>query len=92
MSRYDELGVLPDLKKWWDDLGDVYSRTLQNVVERLYDNLEILRRLKKEGHRVGHLRWTLLPSLVKQSRRNYSIPPYASGCAPTDSFRRDAPR
>jgi putative transposase len=56
-SRYDELGVLPDLKKWWDDLGDVYSRTLQNVVERLYDNLETLRRLKEEGHCVGHLRW-----------------------------------
>jgi TatD-related deoxyribonuclease len=33
---------------------------------------------------------TLLPSLVKQSRRNYSIPPYASGYVPADSFRRDA--
>ncbi|EMA44550.1 transposase, IS605 OrfB family protein [Halococcus morrhuae DSM 1307] len=56
-SRYDELGVLTDLKEWWDALGDVYSRTLQNVVERLYDNLETLHRLKEEGHRVGHLRW-----------------------------------
>ena len=56
-SRYDELSILTDLKEWWDALGDVYSRTLQNVVERLYDNLETLRSLKEEGHRVGHLRW-----------------------------------
>jgi putative transposase len=56
-SCYDELGVLTDLKDWWDELGDVYSRTLQNVVKRLYDNLSTLRRLKEEGHRVGHLRW-----------------------------------
>jgi hypothetical protein len=51
----------------------------------------------------GHVAWlrldagdlnllTLLPNLVKQSRRNYSIPPYASGYVPTDSFRRDAPK
>lgn len=56
-TQYDELGVLTDLKEWWDELGDVYSRTLQNVVERLYDNLETFRRLKEEGHRIGRLRW-----------------------------------
>lgn len=48
---------LPDLKEWWTDLRDVYSRTLQVVVERLYDNLRGLSRLKEEGYRVGSLRW-----------------------------------
>jgi putative transposase len=56
-SRYDELGILTDLKEWWGELGDVYSRTLQNVVERLYYNLGTLHRLKEEGHRVGSLNW-----------------------------------
>ena len=27
---------LPDLKKWWDDLNEVYSKVLQTVVERLF--------------------------------------------------------
>jgi putative transposase len=48
---------LPGLKEWWTDLRDVYSRTLQVVVERLYDNLKGLSRLKEEGYRVGSLRW-----------------------------------
>jgi len=48
---------LPDLKEWWDDLNDVYSRTLQVVVERLYDNLSGLSTLKKKGYRVGSLSW-----------------------------------
>lgn len=48
---------LPDLKQWWTDLADVYSRTLQVVVERLYDNLSSLKRLKEEGYRVGSLNW-----------------------------------
>jgi putative transposase len=48
---------LPDLKQWWTDLQDVYSRTLQVVVERLYDNLKGLSRLKEDGYRVGSLNW-----------------------------------
>jgi putative transposase len=48
---------LPDLKEWWDDLNDVYSRTLQVVVERLYDNLESLSALKENGYNVGSLQW-----------------------------------
>lgn len=48
---------LPDLKKWWNDLSDVYSRALQKVVERLYDNLESLKELKANGYSVGSLNW-----------------------------------
>ena len=48
---------LPDLKKWWTDLTDVYSRALQKVVERLYDNLDGLSQLKANGYNVGSLNW-----------------------------------
>jgi putative transposase len=48
---------LPGLKKWWNDLSDVYSRALQKVVERLYDNLESLTELKEKGYNVGSLNW-----------------------------------
>jgi len=49
---------LPDLKKWWDGLSDVYSKVLQTVVERLFDNLKGLSALKKKnGHGVGQLKW-----------------------------------
>jgi len=47
---------LPDLKKWWDGLSDVYSKVLQTVVERLFDNLKGLSALKKNGHGVGQLK------------------------------------
>ncbi|PSQ29662.1 transposase [Halobacteriales archaeon SW_6_65_46] len=64
LNQHDEIPAmttlrseLPDLKQWWTDLADVYSRTLQVVVERLYDNLSSLKRLKEEGYRVGSLNW-----------------------------------
>ena len=41
---------LPDLKRWWDGLSDVYSKVLQTVVERLFDNLKGLSALKKNGY------------------------------------------
>ena len=48
---------LPDLKTWWDGLSDVYSKVLQTVVERLFDNLKGLSALKKNGYGVGQLKW-----------------------------------
>ena len=48
---------LPGLKKWWNELSDVYSRALQKVVERLYDNLQSLAELKANGYNVGSLNW-----------------------------------
>ncbi|GAA0255942.1 RNA-guided endonuclease InsQ/TnpB family protein [Haladaptatus pallidirubidus] len=48
---------LPDLKEWWDDLTDVYSKVLQTVVERLFDNLKGLSALKRKGYGVGMLKW-----------------------------------
>ncbi len=48
---------LPDLKQWWDALSDVYSKVLQTVVERLFDNLNRLSKLKENGYGVGQLKW-----------------------------------
>ncbi len=48
---------LPDLKTWWDDLNDVYSKVLQTVVERLFNNLSGLSALKENGYEVGQLKW-----------------------------------
>jgi putative transposase len=48
---------LPDLKTWWDGLSDVYSKVLQTVVERLFDNLKGLSKLKENGYGVGQLKW-----------------------------------
>jgi putative transposase len=48
---------LPDLKQWWDGLSDVYSKVLQTVVERLFNNLSSLSALKDNGYGVGMLKW-----------------------------------
>ena len=56
-TKYGEINRLPDMKEWWPKLQEVYSRTLQNVVERLYDNLSTLKGLKDNGHKVGQLKW-----------------------------------
>jgi len=48
---------LPDLKKWRDDISDAYSKVLQTVVERLFDNLNGLSELKQNGYGVDQLKW-----------------------------------
>ena len=49
--------MLPDLKDWWDDLNDVYSKVLQMVARRISDNLDRLKGKKENGHKVGMLTW-----------------------------------
>ena len=49
--------MLPDLKDWWDDLNDVYSKVLQMVARRVSDNLDRLKEKKENGHKVGMLKW-----------------------------------
>src|SRR5699024_3653733 len=74
--------LAPLAPKWWWRVGWMLFATHPPTERRI----AVLTALTEDQQR------TLLPNLVKQSRRNYSIPPYASGCAPTDSFRRDATR
>lgn len=56
-ARYAVQGRLPDLKTWWDDLGDIHSKVLQMVVKRVYDNLSTLKAQKENGRTVGILKW-----------------------------------
>ncbi|WP_144920914.1 RNA-guided endonuclease InsQ/TnpB family protein [Halorubrum salsamenti] len=56
-ARYEVQGRLPDLKSWWNDLGDVHSKVLQMVVKRVYDNLSTLKAQKENGRTVGMLKW-----------------------------------
>jgi putative transposase len=56
-ARYEVQGRLPNLKTWWDDLGDVHSKVLQMVVKRVYDNLSTLKAQKENGRAVGMLTW-----------------------------------
>ncbi|WP_254525988.1 RNA-guided endonuclease InsQ/TnpB family protein [Natrinema caseinilyticum] len=56
-ARYEVQGRLPDLKSWWDDLGDIHSKVLQMVVKRVYDNLSTLKAQKEYGRAVGMLTW-----------------------------------
>ena len=56
-TKYGEINKLPSIKKWWPKLSGLYSRTLQNVVERLYDNLSRLKDAKENGRKVGSLKW-----------------------------------
>ncbi len=46
-----------DLKKKYSKLQEVYSKTLQYECHRLFGNLKALSRLKKQGHKVGKLRF-----------------------------------
>ena len=56
-SRYEVQGQLPNLKTWWDDLGDIHSKVLQMAVKRVYDNLSTLKAQKENGRAVGMLKW-----------------------------------
>lgn len=49
--------MLPDLKDWWEDLHDVYSKVLQMVARRVSDNLDRLKVKKDNGRKVGMLKW-----------------------------------
>ncbi|MFQ3293026.1 MAG: putative transposase [Natrialbaceae archaeon] len=48
---------LPDLKEWWDELTDVYSKVLQPTVMRIAHNIKALGKLKEQGYNVGELQW-----------------------------------
>jgi len=48
---------LPKLKEKRPELKEVHSQVLQNEVVRLYDNLKTLAALKRNGRRVGRLRF-----------------------------------
>ncbi len=48
---------LPNLKEGWGELDSVHSKVLQMVLYRLYSNLRSLSERKKNGYKVGRLRF-----------------------------------
>jgi len=56
-SRLELQSQLPKLKHEKPELNKVYSKVLQMVLYQLYSNLKTLSRLKKNGKKVGRLRF-----------------------------------
>ena len=56
-SRLELQSELPKLKKEKPELNKVHSKVLQMVLHQLYSNLKALAKLKKNGKKVGKLRY-----------------------------------
>jgi putative transposase len=56
-SRLELQGQIPKLKTEKPELNKVYSKVLQMVLQQLYSNLKALSQLKKNGKKVGKLRF-----------------------------------
>jgi putative transposase len=56
-SRFELQAQLPKLKREKPELNKVYSKVLQMVLQQLYSNLKALSQLKKNGKKVGRLRF-----------------------------------
>jgi len=56
-SRYELQATLPELKQERPELKQVHSKVLQMVLHQLYSNLRALAELKKNGRKVGRLRF-----------------------------------
>jgi len=56
-SKLKFQSMLPELKNQYPELKEVYSKVLQYECHRLFSNLKALSRLKKNGKKVGKLRF-----------------------------------
>lgn len=57
LRRYELQATLPKLKHEYPELKQVHSKVLQMVLHQLYSNLHILAKLKKNGRKIGRLRF-----------------------------------
>jgi len=57
LRMYDCHNMIPLLRKENQSLGSVYSKVLQMVSQTLWANIRGLAQLKKNGRRVGHIRF-----------------------------------
>ena len=55
--RYELQATLPELKRERQELKQVHSKVLQMVLHQLYSNLRALAELKRNGRKVGRLRF-----------------------------------
>jgi putative transposase len=56
-QRYELQATLPKLKREHSELKCVHSKVLQMVLHQLYSNLSALAKLKRNGRKVGKLRF-----------------------------------
>jgi putative transposase len=56
-GRYELQATLPELKQSHPELKQVHSKVLQMVLHQLYSNLRALAELKRNGRKVGRLRF-----------------------------------
>jgi putative transposase len=56
-NKLELQSTLPKLKEKYPELKEVYSKVLQHEVYRLFSNLKALAQLKKNGKKVGKLRF-----------------------------------
>ncbi len=57
LRMYDCHNMIPVLREEYPALGDVYSKVLQMVSQTLWANIRGLSQLKKNGRRIGHIRF-----------------------------------
>lgn len=57
LKQTDTQALIVDLKKEKPELGEVYSKVLQMVNHQLWSNIHALARLKRNGRKVGRLRY-----------------------------------
>jgi len=55
--RYELQATLPELKREYPELKQAHSKVLQMVLHQLYSNLRSLAELKRNGRKVGRLRF-----------------------------------
>lgn len=72
LRRTDTQRLIVELKKENPELKEVYSKVLQMVNHQLWNNLTVLKVLKKNGHKVGRLRYKTSPNSWKSLNYNQS--------------------
>ncbi|WP_240922727.1 transposase [Thermococcus sp. Bubb.Bath] len=72
LRRTDTQRLIVELKKENPELKEVYSKVLQMVNHQLWNNLTVLKALKKNGHKVGGLRYKTSPNSWKSLNYNQS--------------------
>jgi putative transposase len=56
-SAYDQVNKLPAWKRRWTEWKEVSAHAAQQTVSQIHKDLKTLRKKRKKGYKVGHLRW-----------------------------------
>jgi len=72
LKRMDSQAMIVKLKKEKPELNKVYSKVLQMVNYRLWNNIKTLAKLKRNGKKIGKLRYKTSPNSFKTLNFNQS--------------------